>query len=202
MPLQRVQVAWTGFIGGPGVSTHYFLDAGAAVDDLRSFYATVASMLPGDVHILVPAAGDSLDVETGAITGAWTGPSTAVVDGSDSGSYASTSGPLVRWETGTIVGGRRLLGRTYLVPAGRDAYDGGGQIAGGIRTTIADAGQTFIDADTANLLVWQRPRAAAAAYTDRKGVVHPAITGRVGSAAAVVSCFVPSAPAVLRSRRD
>ena len=67
--VHRVRVEWTGFPGGPGLSTFYVTDGPTAVGPISSFFTAIRNNFPIDVHINVPATGDVLDPITGLITG-------------------------------------------------------------------------------------------------------------------------------------
>ena len=200
--IQRLRTTLSGFIGGPGVSTMYFVDAAASVAAVRAFWNSFASSMPQDVTIQVEAQGDIIEDSTGAITGGWTGsPVTAVVGGISSG-YSAPVGTSVRWNTGAVVGGRRLHGRTFVVPLGGNSFDTAGLANQGGVDIWKGYATTLIAAAPLNMLVWGRPRVQTVPYTDGRGIPHKGLLARAGVSAIVTDANVGRKAAVLRSRRD
>ena len=116
--IQRQRVVWTGFPGGPGLSTFYFTDAAASQSALRTFLSDMTLYLPPDVFMHVEPGGDVIDDATGVLTSVWAGTLLADLVGTgDASGYSCVSGFITRWETIAILAGRRLHGRTYFVPA-------------------------------------------------------------------------------------
>ncbi len=188
MALQRVMVAWSGFPGGPGVSVLHFNDAVAAKPALKTFYTALITLLPNNVTVTIPNSGDTIDSGTGQITGAWSGGTTdAIVGTGSSTSYAAASGASVIWATSTIFNGRRLKGRTYLVPLASQAYDAGSLTSTAI-TTIQNAATALVGTVGVEMQVFHRP--------------GPVGSGKLGGQALVTSALVRDKQATLRSRRD
>jgi len=199
--INRVRLTWTGFPGQPGVSTLYFTDGTVPGGSLRTFLSDCASSLVNGVTISFPIAGDKIESTTGDIVGAWTaGPTTAVVGTATVASYAAPTGICVDWLTGSVVNGRRPMGRTFLVPAAPTAYQNNGSISDSVVATIQNAANTFVTAMGQNFLVWTRPFPGS---PEQPGPpVIPAKPARLGAASAVVGARVPDKAVVLRSRRD
>ncbi len=200
--IQRVRVNWGGFIGAPGVSTFYGQDANAMTTWLHTFFGALTTSLPADVTISFPTTGDVIDDVDGSLTGTWTGAGAAAVVGTSAVGYSAPVGALVHWLTSDIEGGHRLRGRTFLVPFSGGAFDTDGTLVSGAWGQVDTAAGTLVTSAAGSMYVWHRPRAAEAAFTDRHGVVHPAIVARSGGHASVVSHAVPDKAVVLRSRRD
>ena len=200
--LDRHRVAWTGFIGEPGVSTFYVAGGTAANAALQTFFTSICAYLPTDVVLQVEPSGDTIDSATGALTGAWSDTTEAALAGTDSYSYSAVSGILVRWHSATFLSGRRLRGHTFLVPVSSHGYDTTGQVDSGHVLGTTTAAQAMITTLGGALLIWQRPRVARGAYTDRRGVVHPAITARGGGYGPVTTGTCSPKVTELRSRRD
>lgn len=199
----RQRVVWSGFAGGPGLSTFYFAVPGSHSDELHAFLTAVAVFLPSDVHLHIEPGGDVIDPATGSLTGAWAGTPQLDVVGVGEGAYAAPVGFLTRWETTTIAGGSRLRGRTYFVPCVSSAFEGvNGSLTSGALAIMLAAAVAFVGAVTPNLLVWQRPRAARVAFSDGTGRNHKAVTARDGSIGVVNTASIPDLAAVLRTRRD
>jgi hypothetical protein len=178
-------VLWTGFPGAPGYTVHYRGELDTLTSHLRTFYDAVKGLFPSNVTVQVPQSGDLINSTTGGLAGTWTSAFNASVTGTAAGVYAAPAGAVVRWLTDGIVAGRRLRGRTFLVPLAATAYQTDGSLLGTTVTNIQAAAQALVTAETANLGVWHRP-----------------VGGAGGSWSPVVSADVPDRAAILRSRRD
>lgn len=200
--MQRVRVAWSGFSGGPGLSTFYFADAAAALPAVRSFFLGINNRIPSGVLINIHETGDTLESTTGAISGQWAGSGQATVGGIGTADYAAPVGAQVSWLTTVIVEGRRVKGRTFLVPLSGDAFDGFGTLDTNSHDLILTHANMLWAALPAGMMIFQRPRVATPQWTDVRGLVHPAVSARAGTAAAVSGAIVPLKAAVLTSRRD
>jgi len=201
--IQRQRIVWTGFSGAPGVTTLYFSNAAESQAAVHDFCVGLANYLPPVVHLSVEPGGDVIEDTNGALTQVWAGTQQADVVGvGASPNYSSVSGALIRWETLAIRSGSRLRGRSYIVPLTDSAYATDGTLTAQAKLDFGDLASIFIGAVTPNMLVWQRPRTATAAYTDGRGIPHKALSGRLGSSAVVVTSSVPDRVVVLRSRRD
>jgi hypothetical protein len=200
--LQRIRVGWTGFIGQPGVSTFYATTASTLLPQLETFFTSIAGQLPNVVRIQIEGSGDEIDVTTGGLVGGWAASAPAPIVGGVAGVYSGVGGALVQWSTPTVFSGRRLKGHTFLVPIAALAYDASGQIASPNLGTMRAAAAALVAAAAGNMIIWQRPRVATAAWTDRHGVAHPAVASRVGGFASVDTGTVRAVVTELRSRRD
>jgi hypothetical protein len=196
-----VLAEWSGTTGGPGVSTfaittdvngaYTATHAQAAVNRVRTFFDAVKTGIPNEVTITVSPNVDQFDVASATLTGtiaAATAP-TSVLGGS-SNTYSGGVGLRVDWNTSGIVRGRRVRGRTYLVPYGSGAFDtsGGADTTWQATvTTAANALRSGLITDTMRLSVWSRPNAAK---------------GYTGNITEVSGASVPDKSAILRTRRD
>lgn len=194
----RLKINWTGFIGAPGYTNLYFRDFTAGTLDQAmadGFTAKVdtwldawVSSLPATVSILVDPTVDVLEETTGALTNFMTvSPDTARV-GSGAGTYAAPAGAVVNWSTNGIENGRRVRGRTFMVPLTSAAMQSDGTIATASLTALRAATATLITGTgSGDLGVWHRPTTP----------------GGTDGAWYVVSAFnLPDKIAILTSRRD
>lgn len=186
MAMNRCRVSLTGVGGLPGVATFYFGSSTTDMSALRTFWDAVKANFPNAVQIQVANSGDTINETTGVITGAWSGPSQAVIVGTGGvGSYLSTAGAMIRWNTPQVVDGRRPIGKTYLVPAMNGVFDSAG--------TIANASVTAYQAAAAALIT---------AYAGEMKIFHRKNAKGVGVACTITSATCPDKQVVLRSRRD
>jgi hypothetical protein len=183
--IQRVRAHWTGFSGAPGLSTFYVTNGNSFLPDLRTFFNSIAGLLPSNVTISFDPFGDIINDSTGALTGAWAAGSTpATVTGSSGSVYIAPSGLVVNWQTGAIVAGRRLRGKTFLVPGPNGSADGTPTTAN--LATLSTAATTLF-ASTGGMLVWHRPNPVGSS---------------TGVSSVVTAAQVPDKFVILRSRRD
>lgn len=195
--LYRTRVQWTGFPGGPGISTFYGqIDSGLTAD-LHTMFAALAGYLPTDVDVQVENAGDAIEDTNGDLTGAWSTDSVLTIAGTNGDGYSAPVGAELVWLTSTILDGHRVKGRTFLVPIGSTSFGTDGALNATDQAAILAIAETFIAATVGNLVVWHRPRVAKAATA-----YHPAVTARSGGHAPVLGTEVPNKAVVLRSRRD
>lgn len=195
--LNRVRVALTGYPGGPGVSTFYFRGLQTARQSLQSFYTAILGGMPDDVRVQVEATGDIIESTTGDLVGSWVKDPLPALAGTDPGLYAAPVGVLVRWNTGSIVGGKRVRGRTFLVPITNPNFNTFGQVSAAAVAQIEGAANAFRFEQSLDFVIWSRPFAGSVAVPPR-----PARPPRLGSDSLVLSASVSPKAAVLRSRRD
>jgi len=153
---------------------------------MQTFWIAVKDRIPAGVSLQVQNSGDVIDEASGELTGGWTGgtPPDPTV-GTGSGGYAANAGFLVQWGTGAVVGGHRVKGRTFIVPAIQGAYDGDGTVDAATISIIGVAATTLVTALGGSMRVWHRP-----------------VGGSGGQALAVTSALVPDRAVQLKSRRD
>lgn len=182
--LRRIPVAWSGATGLPGVSVFYGpfgVDAGA---DLVTFFNAIKAFFTSGLTWQIPVAGDGITDSTGLITGSWTAGTGGTVVATGAGTYAAGCGAYVNWGTSTIIGGRRLKGRTFLAPLVSSCYDSGGTITNANLTTMQTAASAL--AASTHLVIWHRPTSPG---------------GVNGSSGTVTSGVLPDQVTSLKTRR-
>lgn len=193
MAITRITAVWSGFRGAPGYSNFYFagdfadtatLEGCAAA--VRSFFFAFEDFLPSSVTIGIRGNAEVIDEATGQIQSQADFEAPADVGGGIGDSYSAASGAVVNWNTNGYRSGRRVRGRTFLVPLGANAYDNQGDLNNTALGEIRN-GAEFLSGGSAPapFVVWSRGR-----------------NGAAGTAEPVVSHTVPDLGAVLRSRRD
>lgn len=187
MDLDRFVVSWSGpQVKGAAVNVLHFASADA-VDpaDVLAAYQELDGCVPQGVTITVPSTGDVIDDQTGQITGGWAR--------SGGGSFSSNlltqnaaagCGANVTWDTATVINGRRMRGRTFLVPLGAQVYEADGTLSSGT-LALVNAFATALRA-AGGLRILRRPGGP---------------TGPGGTSGAVTGHRVPDHVSVLRSRR-
>lgn len=187
--INRIRVALTGVTGLPGVSTFYCAptDIVAARSALGSFYGHMPTNWPQGMSYSVETTGDQIEAETGHLTGSWS--DSASFTGTSSvpaAPYAAGVGARVRWSTGTVVGGRRLFGWTFIVPLQTGMYGNDGTLDSSYMGSLQTWASTM--AATGLFRVWKRPYGTPAAPAP-------------GFAGTITGAQVKDQVAVLRSRR-
>lgn len=194
MPVE-LRVNWAGTsLTGPGVSVLHARTSGGSTtvqcaqalsDRARAFFDAVKALVPAGVTWSFPSECTELDTTTGQLIGVH--PVTPPADVVSTGAVSTLLRPIgarVDWLTTAIVNGRRLRGRTYLVPLTVGSFDGSGSIA----TTPLGTMET-----------------AATAYknTGLFTASQPAVWSRThGILADISGSNVPDFQTVMRSRRD
>jgi hypothetical protein len=172
----------------------YVLDPALMMDEIHTFFATVADYVPSIVTLQVESTGDMIEDTTGALIGSWSETPVTPLAGAGGGIYAAPAGGCVDWLSSVVIDGRRPMGRTFLVPLVGAAFQADGTLIDSIKANIKAAGDALLVAMAGNLVVWHRPRLASAG--------PPAVAARAGGHVEVSACRVPDKAVVLRSRRD
>jgi hypothetical protein len=142
------------------------------------------------------------DMATGTLLGAatmTTVPATVVGTGSAT-SWANGSGYSVKWNTGLIWNGRRVTGRTFMVPAVA-CYEADGTLVAAAITAIGAAAQALISAVGAEFAVWSKTFTKppdTMTIAEAKAFKQQQIGGNL---APVQGYFVKDSAAQLRTRR-
>lgn len=199
----RIKLRWTGFSGAPGYSIFHFRDfetgegggvdatqAQSAADRVRAFALALVDLLPAGARLQVEPDVEVLEETNGQMQDILQVTPGATVAGksTNTGSYSGATGAVVNWRTASVRNGRRIRGRTFLVPLYYTAYDSDGTINTTALTAIRTAADALVaGGNSPDLGVWARPSASGA--SDGNWVVASSAT-------------VPDLAAVLRSRRD
>lgn len=192
----RVRVALSGWAGGPGLSTFYFLtpleDAAAAariVARVHTFYEAnnAKGLFYDPVRIQVSGDVDVLTAASGLITNTLTVAPPAIVNGFGGGQATSPAiAGNFRLNTSTFLAGRRLRGRIFISPLPTSGVETDGTATEAMKSTANGAGTALIAGDPGDLwVVWHRPK-----------------LGVGGTAGPITSVSMADKLAVLTSRRD
>jgi len=175
------------------VTTLYF---GTGVTDftgVKTFFDAIKANFPNGLTFTYPTTVDVINEATGQLTGSVVGTTLAsTVSITTASVYSGVSGAIVRWNTGLIQNGKRVTGRTFLVPLVKECYDTNGTLASGTISGIQTAAAALLSGYGDGLKVWSRP------YAGAPGTGEGA---RAGIYATVIGQTVPDLAVVLRSRR-
>src|SRR6476620_812123 len=195
----KVKTRWSGFIGGPGWTNFFFDDANGALegdvqaaavaDKVQTFWNAVKSKLAPTVNLQIQPDVEVIGSDNGELLGvAQGGARAAIVGGAVSQSYSGATGAVITWRTAGVRNGRRVRGRTFLVPCVGGMFQNDGTIQPADLNEIqAAATALFAHTSGVSLGIFSRPTAQGAG----DGAFFP-----------VTSASVPDLAAVLRSRRD
>lgn len=190
----RVKVRWSGFSGAPGYNIFHFGDGGggttrdpqAAVNAVRTFYTAFGMYIPNTVSLTIDSAVEVIDTPTGKLTDILTITPGNPIVGSSTATFAAPAGVVVHWLSGGIRNGRRMRGRTFLVPMVTTVFQNDGTIATAVLSTFQSAADALVADSASELLVYGRPSTK----------LGP------GQVTEVSAARVPDKVCVLRSRRD
>lgn len=192
----RVRTTLSGWDGGPGLMTSYFLtplqDLPAATRCVGYVQAyLVGSRVPrspDNTLFTTQANVDVLNSATGAITSTLVTVPVAPNQGAGGVSRAPAAiAALLRLETSTYIAGRRVRGRSFVSPLADSAVSADGSL-----TPTAQSGLAGIYAELS----------AVMAAGDQWVVWHRPKLGVGGLAVPITGTTVPFKLAVLTSRRD
>lgn len=156
---REIVVDWTTSSGAGKVSVFMF-DLAAAVGAqrlaLNTFLSAVDGSLDNSITWSIRQTGRELSDTTGGLTGAWsTGLVYSGVGNNATESVADATQVLFQWQTGVIVNGRFVRGRTF-IPGLTNSLLQNGNLVASQAAAFAALGQTFVN-DAANFGVWHRP---------------------------------------------
>lgn len=188
--LMRHTAVWEGVAGLPGYSQFYHSVTDPISDSatngsaaVRGFFNEFVSLIPDGITITVDPVYQIIDEITGQIVGEGVvTPAPQVVTGVYVGGWNRQVGLLVEWATGAFIKGRRLRGRTYLVPLGAIPESDGTLPS----TTVAavQASTAYIVNAIEDFRVWHRP-----------------VNSLGGSSATITAGLVRDKAAILNSRQ-
>lgn len=209
--LLRVRTVFTGFSGAPGMMTQYFRkdapgfvqgDAQLAVDRIRDSFVSRHGQFPVAWRWTTQSQVDQLNDANGEVSNSWSvTTSTGTGTSSQTGYGPIASGALVKWMSNSFVGGRHVIGKTYLVPIGNNSLDLDGTLSAGTALELNAWATAMLNEGTTglHLVVWSRPREARAAGPNNR---PRALTAREGSSYVITAGAINDKACVLTSRRD
>lgn len=197
----RVTAIWQNFIGAPGYSKFTFenpvsaADATVCTNKVRAFFFALVAQLPTGVTVQVQQAVDLYDEQNGLLVGqilATSTPALVTGTGTVTNGYAGGAGAFIGWKTASIWQGRRVQGRTFMVPLTNVAESNGTLTTAAI-AALTSAGNGMIAGSTPAFGVWAKkydtPGVAGATQIDGSFFLATAIS-------------VADKTGILRSRRD
>lgn len=159
----KVRATWSGFTGAPGYSNFHYSDLttdtlrNSAGANVRAFFSALASYFMSTWTIQVGGEVTEYDMTTGDLIGSYTMSTipTALPGTAAPGAFANGAGFSVQWNTNLIHTGRRLRGRTYIVPA-MGCFDTDGTLSSGVSAAVQAAANVLITPSSPEFVVWKR----------------------------------------------
>lgn len=196
----KVKTRWSGFTGSPGWTNFYLRDdaqgflsqeqADAAVARVRTFWQAIADKFPAAVSLQIQSDVEVIDDATGEMQSVFTSTAPPAIVGTNGiATFSGPTGAVINWRTAGVRNGRRVRGRTFLVPTSTACFQNDGTLENAHRTVIQTAADAFasLSGTAPDLGVWARPTTKGASD---------------GAWYRVANATVPDLAAVLRSRRD
>jgi hypothetical protein len=197
--IARIVTKWTGLAGGTGYTNLYFRDfestgldqaiVNGAVQRTDTWNAAISANVPTGITLEIDPVVAILNAEDGVLQRFMNHAIATQRPGSGSGAYSAASGACVNWYTAGVRKGRRIRGRSFLVPFAGASLATNGTLDDTKLNALRTATNTLVTstAQPGDLGVWARPSTKGA--TD-------------GAWNVVTSFTIPDKAAILRSRRD
>lgn len=154
--ISRVRTAWSGWAGGPGVTTMFYAAPPtlSQLTGLRTFWDQLKAQIPTTISLQVENVGQQIETTTGQAVDTWATAPVTKVTGTGTGNMSAASGVLFRWNTGQFQNGRAVRGKTYLVPIVVSAFDPDGTISNAVLTGLQTIVDTFVTSTAGGLCVY------------------------------------------------
>lgn len=182
MSTYQIRTHWTGPFGSTDSVMHVdnlsgtAQQAATAVMNLwqtidNTLHSSCSWSIDTDVRHFNPATGALLEIDA---------VSAASGTGSGTGDYVDLLQGLIVWNTGEVVDGRLLRGRTFIPGITEASVDTNGRPTSGFRTVVDGACATYIADATSLPVVWHRPiysGSGAGRVLVREGSYQPITSG-------------------------
>lgn len=160
--MREILTEWRTDAGTDGRTVMYFDDSVAVATQraaLGTFWAAIDNLCAGTTLWTVATAGREINDVDGSLTGAWSESTPFTGAGGGAGDQSGDAlQALVRWQTGVIVDGRFLQGRTF-IPGLASTVIVDGNLSSAAQTIGNNAAATLA-ASAATLVIWHRPAGA------------------------------------------
>lgn len=184
----RVKVKSQGFPGGPGWTTmHWAIETGSSGEpqliSAFDWWNTNKSAFPTLWTAQIQSPADVLDLASGEIVRVVPVPlaQQAVLTGGPSNKFGSgVAGACITWYTDVRINGRKVRGRTFLVPVAAEIWQDNGTLVQANLDEMVSSSTQLID-DANGFGIYTRPGATGGA------AFSPAVAARVSDQAAFLS---------------
>lgn len=163
--LFRVRTAIAGGSGASQVSTQYFEDSGSltaqhAADAVSGFWGTLVSVISSAYTFKVENNVYQIDVASGQPTGIVAVTSSLITGGVVTDALPWQTQWVLRWNTGSFLGGRQVLGHTF-IPGATEGNNSAGVPDSGSRGVIDGAAAAVNGSALCNLMIYSRKNGQA-----------------------------------------
>jgi hypothetical protein len=193
MAYTELVVIWSGVSGLPGYSKFRFIgevtgsQLNSAAANVAALFSAVKAFHPSAVTFAIQPGASTHEDDGTLLAEIGIGTLPGPISATGAGAYGAATGYLIRWNTGAINGGKKVVGRTYFVPMVSNSFQTDGTLLDATRTTVQTAATTFATS------------IPSPAVNSRSRPGNPAAGNQT---VAVFSASVPDKQVVLRSRRD
>lgn len=158
--MYRVRTTFSGGAGAPYLSTFYFnviggLTAANANAATGAFWTAVKPYIMSSTIYATDAEVAEIDIATGEVTGLVPVTPATGTGGATGDDLPTMTQGLVRWRTGTFVGGREVRGRTFLPSMGEVNSTTGVPIAA-IKTAVNTAAAALIADANSDFVIYSK----------------------------------------------
>ena len=188
--MTRIRCTWAGLPGGSGLSQFYWatgIDGLAHQVAVKTFWDSIKDSLPSTATITTPTLLDVLEESNGQLQSSSSVGTQGTATGVGGAASSAPSGAWINWFTSDVIDGKRVRGRTFIVPLQSNQYDNDGSLVGACITRLQNAANALLATSGNQFCVWHRPTAPGA--TD-------------GKACLITAAQVKDKVGILRSRRD
>jgi len=179
--LHRLVIGWQGpMVVGTAVTVMHWDGSDNAAPPVASVVAAfeaAKALFPLDLVITVPGSGDSIEDTTGVLTGVWTASGGDTIEGTGDYGTAAGVGAVIGWQTGGIIDGKKLRGRTFIVPIHTLNYADDGTLATSSLTVLQTLANDLQAAGP--LAVWHRPTTSGGSDGNSYGVISNRVRDKV-----------------------
>lgn len=166
--MNKVRTVWTGVGGAPYYTTHYFSSDNTtggtedAVDAVANMWIAMASIISNLLSWTVEGAVPQINDANGALIGLISVPSVSGTGTDTNPLLPRQAQGIVRWDTGAVVNGRMLRGRTFFPGATEARNASGGVPEATYIASLTGNAQNLIDDADSELLVYSRTGSTSA----------------------------------------
>jgi len=197
MTIRQYPVRWTGLVGGTGYSFFYTSTAVDISGVISPMFDSIKAFFPAPLIWVFDGFYRELDEGSGVLTNTVQNAPAGSVAATGTNAYAPSQGGQIVWKTNGFPHGRRIVGRTYLVPMHSSYYGVNGLITATTVATINAAADALRSRSGNEMCVWHRP------IVDKNlPPTDPNYVKRIGSKWPIVATSVPQKATQLASRRD
>lgn len=179
--LHRLVVQWQGpMVVGNAVSVLHWDgsdNAAPPVAAVSAAFEAAKALFPVNLHIIVPGSGDTIEDTTGELTDVWTASGGDDIEGTGAYGTAAGAGACIGWTTGGIINGRKLRGRTFIVPIHTMNYDDDGTLAPSSMVVLNGLANALQAAGP--LAIWHRPTTVGGSDGNSYGVIANKVRDKV-----------------------